>query len=89
MSRKDANIYTFKIKATAITIRVPSNLESAAKLPTGEPALMFQRLVTVAKSSDEEFQMFSKYELCFPPPSLFEPNGPLRLVDKPVLAHAI
>ena len=81
MTGKDANIYTFKKKTTAVTMRVQSNLKAAAELPTVDPALMFQRLVTVAKSSDKELQMFFKYELCFPPPSLFEPKGLFRLAD--------
>lgn len=71
---KDANIYTINRKA-AITMRVQSNLISAAELPTIDFALMFQRLATVAKSSDVELHMFFKYELCFLLPLLFEPNG--------------
>ena len=50
MNGKDANIYTFKKKPTAITMRVQSNLKSAEELPTVDSALLFQRLVTVAKS---------------------------------------
>jgi len=63
---KDANIYTFKKKATAITMRVQSNLKLAAELPTVDPILMFQRLVTVAKSSDEELQTFFQLRTLHP-----------------------
>ena len=38
MTGKDANIYTFKKKATAIAMRMRSNLEPAAELLTVDPA---------------------------------------------------
>ena len=70
-------------------MRVQSNLKLAGELSTIDPALMFQRLVTVAKSSDEELLTFFKYKLCFLPALLYELNDPLRFVDKPIPANAI
>ena len=86
---KDANIYTFKKKATAITMRVKNNLKPVAEKPTVDPALRYQRLVTAAKSSDDELQTFFIYELCFAPPLLFDRNGLHRLADKTALGNAI
>ena len=54
-----------------------------------DPALLFQRLVSVAKRSEKEESPYFKYELCSYPTALFDNNGLLRNADKAELAKAI
>ncbi len=54
-----------------------------------DPALMFQRLVSVAERSEKEESCYFKYELCAYPTSWFDGNGLLRNADKAELQKAI
>ena len=49
----------------------------------------FQRLLTVARATENDLIDAFRHELCSIPPSLFESNGLLRPANKPVLADAI
>ncbi|KAK2715167.1 hypothetical protein QYM36_009972 [Artemia franciscana] len=50
---------------------------------------MFQWLLIIAGNSDDYLDSNLKYELCSPPPSLFEANRFPRLADKTALADVI
>ena len=54
-----------------------------------DPALLFQRMMTVATGSHMNLEDIMCYELCAYPPALFESRSILRKPDKPQLAHAI
>lgn len=54
-----------------------------------DPALLFQRLVTIAGRSVEKQESCFTYELCSHPSSMFDNNGMPRAADKPELAKAI
>ena len=49
----------------------------------------FQRLLTVARATENDLMEAFRHELCSIPPALFESNGLLRPANKPVLADAI
>ena len=51
--------------------------------------LLFQRLLTVARATENDLMEAFGHELCSIPPSLFESNGLLRPANKPELADAI
>ena len=53
-----------------------------------DPLLLFQRLITVAQTSDELESAF-KHELCSYPPALFDASLLLREAHKPALTDAI
>lgn len=65
----------------------PSGKEDKNRLV--DPALMFHRLVGVAKRSEKEESFYCKYELCSYPTSLFDDHVLLRNADKAELAKAI
>ena len=54
-----------------------------------DPALLFQRLVTIARRSGDKEQSYFTHELCSHPSSMFDTNGMPRAADKPELAKAI
>ena len=54
-----------------------------------DPALLFQRMRTVATGSRMNLEDIMCYELCAYPPALVESRSILRKPDKPQLAHAI
>ena len=54
-----------------------------------DPALLFQRLMLVAKISDLDMNNILKYAMCAYPPSLFEAPQMLRKAAKAELAEAI
>ena len=54
-----------------------------------DPALLFQRLVTVARRSEKDESSYFAYELCSHPLSLFDNNCLPRNADKHELAKAI
>ena len=89
---KENPVFTFKAKrsdrvktlgsAAAVTSTVDADIEI-------DPALLFQRMMTVAASSDMNLADIMHYELCAFPPALFESRSMLRKADKSQLAHAI
>ena len=54
-----------------------------------DPQLLFQRLLTVARATENDLMEAFRHELCSIPSSLFESNGLLLPANKPVLADAI
>ena len=54
-----------------------------------DPQLLFQRLLTVARATENDLMEAFRHELCSFPPSLFESNGLLHPANKPVLADAV
>lgn len=54
-----------------------------------DPALLFQRMMTVATGGELNLEDVMCYELCAYPPALFESLSILRKPDKSQLAHAI
>ncbi len=54
-----------------------------------DPALLFQRLLTVARRFEKDECSFFKYELCSHPLALFDKNCQMRIADKHEFAKAI
>ena len=81
-------ILTFKKRDQIITFASKSAVRLDDETIQIDPQLLFQRLVTVAQTSDELSEAF-KYELCSHPPALFDTSLLLREAQKPVLADAI
>lgn len=89
MTGENVNTYTFKKKSVAVTLANKAAPVIDGQSVAVDPAFMFQRLVTVAGNSEDDLESYFKYELCSPPPSLFEANGLPRTADKPALADAM
>ncbi len=79
-------VYQRADQCVLMTTKGSSSSEKKAHV---DPALLFQRLVTVARRSAKEEGSYFKYELCSHPLSLFGVNRPFRSPDKPELANAI
>ncbi len=71
MTDKQVNKFTFKRCDQAITMGSKSSIRVGGEHVQVDPYLLFQRLVVVAKSSNDAEDMF-RYELCSHPPSLFD-----------------
>ena len=54
-----------------------------------DPQLLFQRLLTAARSSTKDIAAVFKFELSSRPPSLLDTSGLLREANKPALAEVI
>ena len=54
-----------------------------------DPALLFQRMMTVATGGNMKLEDVMCYELCAYPPALFESRSLMRKADKSQLAHGI
>ena len=87
MDGKTAAEYTFKTKNQAVTLNTRSSVKIDGDEVQVDPQLLFQRLITVAQTSDELESAF-KYELCSHP-ALFDALLMLREPHKPALADAI
>jgi len=82
--------YIFKKTNTAVTQGTKSSISVDRDVVNVDPLLMFQRLVTVVKDSEDvELQNLFTYELCTYPPSLFDSEGVLREAAKATLADAM
>ncbi len=88
MDGKSAAEYTFKKKDQAITIATKSSVKIGGDEVQIDPQLLFQRLITAAKTT-EDLESAFKYELCSYPSALFESPMLLREPHKPALADAI
>lgn len=89
MTGKTPAEYTFLKKNQAITLATKSaSVKIDGEQVQIDPQLLFQRLITVVRSSDEIEAVF-KYELCSYPSSLFNSSLLLREADKPAFADAI
>ena len=89
MTGENVNTYTFKEKSVVVTFANRTASVIKGQSVTVDPALMFQWLLIIAGNSDDYLDSNLKYELCSPPPSLFEANRFPRLADKTALADLI
>ncbi|XP_064094950.1 uncharacterized protein LOC135207244 [Macrobrachium nipponense] len=80
--------YSFKRKNKAITLGDVSAIKVAPDQSI-DPALLFQRLLVVAKTGELSLEYVLGYELSPFPPALFEIRNVFHKPDKPQLAHAI
>ena len=80
--------YSFKRKNKAVTLGDESAITVASDRSIN-PALLFQRLLVVAKTDDLSLENVLDFELSPYPPALFEATNVLRKPNKPQLAHAI
>ena len=88
MDGKTPAEYAFKRKNQVVTLGIKSSVKIDGEQIQMDPQLLFQRLITVAQSSDELESAF-KHELCSYPSALFDSSLLLREADKPALADAI
>ena len=84
-------IYTYYAKRSdrVKTLGSASAVTSAEKNTDIDPALLFQRMMTVATVGDMNLADVLNYELCAYPPALFESRTLLRKADKPQLALSL
>ena len=80
MEGVDVFAISFKRKDIVISFGSSTHAKTNKNISV-DPALLFQRLLLVAKSS--EINLILKYEMCTFPPSLFESQ---QLLRKPVKA---
>jgi hypothetical protein len=88
MDGKTAAEYTFKKKDQTITLATKSSVKIGGDEVQIDPQLLFQRLITAAKTS-EDLESAFRYELCSYPSALFVSPMFLREPHKPALADAI
>ena len=88
MAGKSVAEYTPR-KANQCILMTSKCQSSDGKQVNIDPALLFQRLVTVARRTDSEEADYFKYELCSHPLSLFDNNCMMRSSEKHELAKGI
>ena len=88
MTDKGVSQYTFKRTNHAVTMATKSAVKIGNEQVQVNPHLLFQRLVLVAKVSENTEDMF-RYELCSHPPALFEDTHVMRDAQKSVLTEAL
>ena len=88
MVGKTAAEYSFKKKDEAVTLATKSSINIDGNKVNIDPQLLFQRLITAARSLTDLSSAF-KYELCSYPPALFDSSLMMREPHKPALADAI
>ena len=86
MTGKSVDEYVFRKKNQVITLNVASRVTIEQEAMHIDPQLLFQRLLTVARATEDDLMQAFQYELCNIPPSLFETNGLLRLANKELSA---
>ena len=89
MTDKSVDEFVFKKKDQVVTMSASSPVTIEQESVQIDPQLLFQRLLTVARATEENLVETFQHELCCIPPSLFESNGLLRPANKPVLADAL
>ena len=88
MDGRTPDEHTFRRKDQVVTLGTNNSVRIDGDDVQVDPLLLFQRLITVAQTSDELESAF-KYELCSHPPALFDSSILLREAHKPALADAI
>lgn len=89
MAKKPVYTYCAKRSDRVNTLGSASAVTNTEKKIDIDPALLFQRMMTVATVGQMNLADVLNYELCAYPPALFESRTLLRKSDKPQLAHAI
>lgn len=89
MVGKNVMEYTFKKKNQVVTLDHRVLVKVNGERLHVDSQLLFQRLMVAAPDVMDNIENLFQYELCSPPPSLFETNGLLRKANKPSLADAI
>ena len=89
MTGKFVDEYVFKKKDQIVPMRLSTTVTIEQERVHEDPQLLFQRLLTVARETENDLMEAFRHELCSIPPSFFESNGLLHLANKPVLAYAI
>ena len=88
MEGRTPDEHTFRRKDQVVTLGTQNSVRIDGDDVQGDPLLLFQRLITVAQTSDELESAF-KHEQCSYTPSLFDSSLLLREEHKPALADAI
>jgi len=83
--------FTFNKKNQAVTMNIKVCAKVGGENLHIDPQLLFQRLTTAVNAQPDEFDLPSilEYELCTPPPALFDPSGLMRESTKSTLADAL
>ena len=89
MHGKSPKDFKFKRKDHAVTLAVKSCVKIDNEHVQIDPNLMFQRLASVAVSSEESLKNAMKYELCSSPPALFESCGLMKEAKKTQIAEGL
>ena len=89
MTGMDSEKYTFRKRDKVITLATRNSVNVNDDVIQIDPWLLFQRLSSVAVSSQCNMVDVFKFELCSYPPSLFDASGLLRQADKPSLVSAL
>lgn len=80
--------HSFRKKDQVVTLRSSSAVSIKEDVIHIDPQLLFQRLVTAGKQTDNLEDVF-QYELCSYPPALFESKWTPRLANKASLADTL
>lgn len=88
MSGKQIDEYVHKRKEQVVTMG-KNTLKCDKEAVQIDPQLLFQRLVTVARSEVDDLEPLMNYELCSYPQALFEAPNVLRKANKPALTEVI
>ena len=80
--------FVFRKAAQAVPLCAKTVVKVHGETVTVDPQLIFQRLVTVGIRTEDVQSLFA-YELCSPPPALFESSGLPLQANKAVLADTI
>ena len=89
MENKNVSDYVFRKKNQAVTLGSKHNIKVDGEEVHVDSQLLFQRLVAVSESAQDDVEDLFRYELCSHPSSLFDTSGLLRAANKPSLSNAI
>ena len=89
MHGKSPKDFTFKRKDQAVSLAVKSSVKVDNEHVQIDPNLMFQRLASVALTSEESLKNAMKYELCSSPLALFDSCGLMKEAKKSQISEGL